>query len=298
MRMMWSSGYWSELFFSPNNQDIWTRSVQNGAAKPWRKIIDTGNLPNYINGTTNKIAKFTGANSVGDSNISDDGSIITLGKSTTIKASSSSYREGLRILPASDNGWALTFYSNLTGSASGTHVGGWLVGKRGAAGTYGAIGDFTIEDNGSNGLGLTLHKNNGGATLYGSFKVIGKVSAQNSGSSWISGKTTTNASYSVSTKQSASNYHPAFAITSNSGNVWNIGGLGDNIGIYGYYAARTANGTDFSTVWNTSNGTLTHSGSFIALGNTSLAETVKITHNESVTSGTTAGLRNTLCLYG
>ena len=41
------------------------------------------------------------------------------------------------------------------------------MGRRGAAGVIGAVGDFTIENNSSEGRGLTLHKN-GNASIYGS----------------------------------------------------------------------------------------------------------------------------------
>lgn len=296
LRAMWSSAYWSEIFFSPNYEDVWLRSVQNGSAKAWRKILTDAHISGYISGTANKIAKFTAANTVGNSNLTDDGTTITLGTKTLIRGSTGSFSEGLRIIPAS-NGWADIFLSG-TDSTSGSHEGGWLIGRRGAAGTYGAIGDLTIEDKSSSGLGLTLHKNNGGATLYGGFKVIGRILAQSAGGQQITGKTIANAVYGVSTKQT-SNYHPILAVTTSSSNVWNIGGISDNVGIYGYYSARTANGTDFSTVWNTSTGALTHSGNFTVNGSVvSLANMVKITYNESVTSGTTAAARNALCIYG
>ena len=119
-------------------------------------------------GTANYIPKFTDINTIGNSNITDDGTIITLGKSTIIKASSSNYREGLRILPIADDGWALTFYSANASSTAGTNDGGWLVGRRGADGTIaGKKGDFTIEEQNSNGANLTIHKDCGGATLIG-----------------------------------------------------------------------------------------------------------------------------------
>jgi hypothetical protein len=49
-----------------------------------------------------------------------------------------------------------------------------LIGRRGAAGNFaGDIGDFTIENDESNGSGLTLHKN-GNMTLYGNTINIAK----------------------------------------------------------------------------------------------------------------------------
>ena len=93
-----------------------------------------------------------------------------------------------------------------------------------------------------------------------------KVNLLSTGSSWITGKTTSNASINISTQQSQSSYHPYMAIKSSGGHVWNIGGLGNNIGIYGYYSGTTANQTDWSTYWDTSNGNLVHNQS-IYLGN-------------------------------
>lgn len=130
--------------------------------------LDTRN----VSGTANKVAKFTGTNVVGNSNITDDGSTITLGTKVVVKGNGSSYNEGIRILPAS-NGWSNVFFS-ANATVSGDHDGGWLIGRRGAAGgTCGAIGDFTIEEQSSSGANLTIHKDSGGATLQGKLTVNG-----------------------------------------------------------------------------------------------------------------------------
>ena len=117
-----------------------------------------------ISGTANYHSKFTASNKLGKSLISDDGDSTTIHSRLVVKGNGGSYNEGIRILPAS-NGWSNIFFSADT-SVSGSHDGGWLIGRRGAAGSVGAIGDFTIENNDSMGRGLTLHKN-GNATLYG-----------------------------------------------------------------------------------------------------------------------------------
>ncbi len=70
-----------------------------------------------------------------------------------------SYDEGVRINKAS-NGWANVILGGNSGTTSGTASGLWLVGRRGQnGGTSGAVGDFTIEHNGSTGKGLTLYAN-------------------------------------------------------------------------------------------------------------------------------------------
>lgn len=96
---------------------------------------------------------------------------LTLGGTTyikgkvVVKGSGSSYNEGIRILPAS-NGWSNVFFS-ANDTTEGTHNGGWLIGRRGAAGDVGAVGDFTIEEENSNGSNFTIYKNSGGAYLQG-----------------------------------------------------------------------------------------------------------------------------------
>ena len=146
--------------------------------KKWKAIYSTtlyqGNnkVVDSTGGTENKISKFISANTIGDSNITDDGSTITLGTKVVVQGNGGSYNEGIRILPAS-NGWSNIFFSGNT-TTSGTHSGGWVIGRRGAVGAFsGDIGDFTIENNESNGSGLTLHKN-GNMTLYGNTINIAK----------------------------------------------------------------------------------------------------------------------------
>ena len=88
-----------------------------------------------------------------------------------VKGDGSSYNEGIRILPAT-NGWSNIFFSN-DDTTSGNHAAGWLMGKRGAAGgVYGAVGDFTIEVNNSNGgTGMTLTQ---AGTLCNSGEIISR----------------------------------------------------------------------------------------------------------------------------
>ena len=55
-------------------------------------------------------------------------------------------------------------------------------------------------------------------------------------------------------------YHPYLHGTSSDGSVWNLGGYGTRVGIYGYVADHDGNNTDWRTWWDTTNGYLTHSG--------------------------------------
>lgn len=118
-----------------------------------------------VSGTVSYHSKFTAANKLGNSLISDDGSCTTIHSRLVVEGNGGSFNEGIRILPAS-NKWSNIFFS-ADSSTSGTHDSGWLIGRRGAAGgDNGATGDFTIEPSSSDGKGLTIHTN-GNATLYG-----------------------------------------------------------------------------------------------------------------------------------
>jgi hypothetical protein len=123
--------------------------------------LDTRN----VSGTANYIPKFTAANKIGNSGITDDGTTIKLGRSTVVQATTTNYSEGLRILPHS-TGWGLIFFS-ANSTTTGTHDGGWLVGRMGVAGGAGQIGDFTIENNNSTAKGLTVHKADASISVYG-----------------------------------------------------------------------------------------------------------------------------------
>lgn len=123
-------------------------------------------IATFSSSTSNRLVKFTNKHTLANSNITDDNSTITLLTKVVLQGNGSSYNEGLRILPAS-NGWSNIFFS-ANSSVSGEHNGGWLIGRRGAAGSIsGAVGDFTIEENSSNGANFTIHQNGGGATLQG-----------------------------------------------------------------------------------------------------------------------------------
>lgn len=127
------NGWW--IYESPDN-------LTNGA----------GNLQ-FVHGSTRRLT------------INTDG-YVDINARLVVRGNGSSYNEGIRILPAS-NGWSNVFFS-ANQTLSETHDGGWLIGRRGAVGgVAGAIGDFTIEEQNSNGSNLTIHKDSNGATLQG-----------------------------------------------------------------------------------------------------------------------------------
>lgn len=88
------------------------------------------------------------------------------------------------------------------------------------------------------------------------------------GGSWISMATRTNCIV-ADQNNSASSAHALFRVKNSSGHAIAFGGLGANIGFYGFYASRIssgANGTDWSTVWNVGTGVITHSKTIYTAG--------------------------------
>ncbi len=80
----------------------------------------------------------------------------------------------------------------------------------------------------------------------------GQVYVATPGGAWISGMTT--AGITASNAQTASAYTPMLRQTTASGDVVNLGGLGDNFGFFGYASGRTVNGYDYNMTMNLANG--------------------------------------------
>lgn len=88
------------------------------------------------------------------------------------------------------------------------------------------------------------------------------------GGSWISMATRANCIV-ADQNNSASSAHALFRVKNSSGHAIAFGGLGANIGFYGFYASRISsgsNGTDWSTVWNVGTGVITHSKTIYTAG--------------------------------
>lgn len=106
-----------------------------------------------------------------------------------------------------------------------------------------------------------LHITSGGLNV-----TSGRIRGVEARGMYINGKTLTNALLSASFAQVSNSYSPYFAAQMLNGDVVNIGGIGNRFGIYGYDAARTANGQDWLFEFNSDDGSLNNS---ICLGSES-----------------------------
>ncbi len=158
-------------------------------------------------------------------------------------------------LPPSDGTLALTS-SNITGNAASATK---LQTARTINGvSFDGTKNITVAD--STKLPLS------GGTLTGRLNANGKINTVSTAGSWVSGMTPANNSIWVSTQQTTSSYHPYFGVKTSSGNVVNMGGLGDEFGFYGFKNGRTENATDWKITVNSGTGAITTAKSIIASG--------------------------------
>lgn len=69
--------------------------------------------------------------------------------------------------------------------------------------------------------------------------------------------------------QSTDAAHALYRVKTSGGHAVVFGGLDNSVGFYGFYKSRidtNENGTDWSTTWDATNGTITHRGNFLATG--------------------------------
>ena len=169
---------------------------------------------------------------------------------------------------------ATTFKSTLA-------VTGALKANGGLTATTGAFSS-TLDVTGATALKSTLAvtgvttltgalKANGGLTsttgsftstlgVSGRITASGKISVPSTPGSWISGMILTNASIAFTTAITQSSYHPMLAVQSYGGHIFNFGGLGNDIGFYGYKKGRTENSYDWRAIWDASTGNFTNTG--------------------------------------
>jgi hypothetical protein len=95
----------------------------------------------------------------------------------------------------------------------------------------------------------------------GTGRFTGTLNTYMPSTTWVGGATTHGISFGAGGYLSSSNYQSFLGIRSSSGNSVSYGGLGDDIGFFGYGIDRISNatnGTDWKTYWNTKTGHLTH----------------------------------------
>lgn len=239
-----STGYYTDLAIPFNDTSLHYKritagSVQNGG---WVKILDSLNYNSYAPTKTGTGASGTwGISITGNANTAT-----TLANARTINGTSFN---GSTNITTANWGTARTITIGSTGkSVNGSANVSWSLSEIGAAAASHSHSYLPLS----------------GGTLTGRLTANGKISLPTTGSSWLSGKTLTNASIAITTKQTTESYHPVLAVQSSSNHVVNIGGLGDNFGFYGYKSTRTDNGTDWSFTFNASNGAVSSSGNITA----------------------------------
>lgn len=85
--------------------------------------------------------------------------------------------------------------------------------------------------------------------------MTGNLTLKPLGGSWLNGKTQAPIMTNGASSTTGSTYHPIIWGKTTAGDVWNLGhGASDQVGFFGFYSERTANGTDWSTYIKVSTG--------------------------------------------
>lgn len=225
----------------------------------------------------------------GGTSYSQPAMVILPNKNVGIGTTSPSYK--LHVAGTGYFSGALSTASTITANGYIYSNEGWFQNKKTGTGLYNSVVDARwyatssgwISDkkiNANAGLAVT-----GAATLSSTLSVAGAITASNgivtdyTAGSYISMATRTNLIYST-TNNSDSSAHALYRVKDSSGNAVVFGGLGNQVGFYGFYASRisaNANGTDWATYWNASNGQLLHSKALWVGGAVSFTSTLTVT---------------------
>lgn len=85
--------------------------------------------------------------------------------------------------------------------------------------------------------------------------MTGNLTLKPLGGPWLNGKTQAPIMTNGASSTTGSTYHPIIWGKTTAGDVWNLGhGASDQVGFFGFYSERTANGTDWSTYIKVSTG--------------------------------------------
>nr|DAU23791.1 MAG TPA: Endo-N-acetylneuraminidase [Caudoviricetes sp.] len=239
-----STGYYTDLAIPFNDTSIYYKRITSGAVQNggWVRVLDSLNYNSYA-------PTKTGGGASGTWGISVSGNASTASTLQTARTINGTSFNGSANITTSTWGTARTITIGSAGkSVNGSANISWSLAEIGAAAASHSHSYLPLS----------------GGTLTGRLTANGKISVPTTGSSWISGKTLTNAAIAVSTVQTTVSYHPILAVQTSSSHVVNLGGLGDNVGFYGYKSTRTDNGTDWSFTFNAGTGAVSSSGTITA----------------------------------
>lgn len=145
---------------------------------------------------------------------------------------------------------------------------------------------FTLVDYHTSGKGLAFGKV---AEKDNYIESALRMSLPSREGTYIAGKDGNNASIQISTQQSPEGYHPYVNIKSKDGHIWNIGGIQNLIGFWGFYSSQTANSWNWSTRWDTSTGEFLHTGKMTVQGALTLSSPMYVPNSNIIFAKNTSG---------
>ena len=203
-------------------------------------------------------------------NIADGGKAYNVQNTEFLAAVTGQTRpeDGLTVKKVYLNGYPTSYGNLIRVQGEGTSGGGGelLLGWAGST-ALGNIYYRSLRDGGSNwsSWGKLIFENS--STILNKLD-LNAIRLPYIGSSWISMATRSDVITSTQ-NNTVSLAHALYRLKDSDGNAIAFGGLGNNIGFYGFTANRIANninGTDWGATWNVANGTFTNAGPIISGG--------------------------------
>jgi len=200
-------------------------------------------------------------------------------------------KNGSLYLQANGSGVA-TFTANQSGNTT------LNIGTGSSNGTISVGGsDVAVKGLGSNAYNSTAYLPLAGlATVTGLTTFSGGLYIEVQEGTYVSGMTQTKTITFETTSSSSSYYYPYLRGLTYGNHVWNWGGYQNLVGVWGYFAGRTANSYDWRTVWDVSTGNLTHTKGVTVSGIATFGSSVGVA--SALTVGTTLSVTGATTLTG
>lgn len=266
MAFRWPSGNWATQVFLDgdstgimalrhrSNSNVWT---------DWYRILHSGNIgsyaltpSNYTSYLDSRYVNVSGDTMTGMLQISSTDVPFVVDSSDSVETEIRIKRNGVYKavfgyydgLGAYMFNWAKGYYLNLT-DGGGIQL----------SATSKTIGNIWHSGNDGSGSGLDADLLDGyqasSFLLKSGGTMTGNLTLKSMGGLWLDGKTQAPIMTNGDSSINGSSYHPIIWGRTAAGDVWNLGhGASDQVGFFGFYSERTANGTDWEVSINVSSG--------------------------------------------
>ena len=234
-----NNGKWdSQIYLNCGGTVLKTRGMNGTDWNSWVTYLSTSNYTSYLG--------YIGTTAVQSSSATQ--------ALTGISRISNSTSSPLYLGNSGNQSWVMT-----QDICSHSGSGSWAINIAGTAWFKNVNIGYTYNTTSGYNLGVT-----GTGYISSTLTMGGVINTASTPGTWVSGMSGAAIQYNKLTAIDSSSFWRFFNMKSSGGNVVCYGGLGNDIGFYGYYSGRTANGTDWRFTVATASGNWTATASIYA----------------------------------